>query len=222
MRVLAIDTSTMISTVSISEDGKIIGDFNVNQEKTHSESLVPMIESLLSFLGLRLSDIDIFAVAKGPGSFTGLRIGMTIAKTFAQVRNKKLIPISTLKALALNSSSKYKASMLDARGNRVYGALYGENLEEIVKEDLYNIDDFSNFCNDSGLSFDLVSEISIKYKDKFKRANILDFSYTSCIGRNLCKLAIDMKDEEFELFKLVPNYMRKSQAEIDRKKKLND
>lgn len=222
MRVLAIDTSTMISTVSISEDDKIIGDFNVNQEKTHSESLVPMIESLLSLLGLKLNDIDIFAISKGPGSFTGLRIGMTIAKTFAQVGNKKLIPVSTLKALALNSSKKYKASMLDARGKRVYGALYDENLDEIVKEDLYNIDDFSRLCNETGLSFDLVSEVSKKYEDKFENANILDFSYTSCIGKNLCKLAIDMKDEGFELFELVPNYMRKSQAERDRKKKLND
>ena len=105
MRVLGIDTSTMISTVTVVEDEKIIGDFNVNQEKTHSESLVPMIETLLNLLGLKLSDIDIFAISQGPGSFTGLRIGMTIAKTFAQVGNKKLIPVSTLKALALNSSS---------------------------------------------------------------------------------------------------------------------
>ncbi|MDU2202957.1 MAG: tRNA (adenosine(37)-N6)-threonylcarbamoyltransferase complex dimerization subunit type 1 TsaB, partial [Anaerococcus hydrogenalis] len=96
MRVLGIDTSTMISTVTVVEDEKVIGDFNVNQEKTHSESLVPMIETLLKLLGLKLSDIDIFAVAQGPGSFTGLRIGMTIAKTFAQVDDKKLIPISTL------------------------------------------------------------------------------------------------------------------------------
>lgn len=221
MRVLAIDTSTMISTVTVSEDKKIIGDFNVNQEKTHSESLVPMIENLLSLLGIKLSEIDLFAVAKGPGSFTGLRIGMTIAKTFAQVNNKKLIPISSLKALALNSSSKYKASMLDARGNRVYGALYDEKLNEIVKEDLYTIDDFSTLCNESGLSFDLVSEVSSKYEDKFDRANILDFTFSSCIGKNLCKLAMDDKDKEIDLFEIVPNYMRKSQAERDRKKKLN-
>lgn len=222
MRILAIDTSTMISTVTISEDSKIIGDFNVNQEKTHSESLVPMIENLLSLLGLELSDIDMFAISKGPGSFTGLRIGMTIAKTFAQVGEKKLIPVSTLKALALNSSAKFKASMIDARGNRVYGALFDENLDELVKEDLYNIDDFAKACNDTGISFDLVSEVSKKYEDKFENAHILDYSYTSCIGKNLCRLASDMKDCDFELFELVPNYMRKSQAERDRKKKLND
>lgn len=221
MRVLAIDTSAMISTVTIAEDGRIIGDFNVNQEKTHSESLVPMIENLLSLLGLVLSDIDLFAVAKGPGSFTGLRIGMTVAKTFAQVFNKKLVPISTLKALSLNSSSRYKASMLDARGKRVYAALYDESLREVVREDLYDIDDFAKICNGLDVDFDLVSEISTKYGSKFNRANILDFSYRSCIGKNLCKLAMDNR-EEFELFEIVPNYMRKSQAERDREKKLND
>lgn len=220
MRVLGIDTSTMISTVTVVEDEKVIGDFNVNQEKTHSESLVPMIETLLNLLGLKLSDIDIFAISQGPGSFTGLRIGMTIAKTFAQVGNKKLIPVSTLKALALNSSSNsFKASMLDARGKRVYGAMYDENMNEIVKEDLYNIDDFSKLCNEKNVDFDLVSEVGEKYKDKFARARILDFSYNSCIGKNLCKLALLKKDEDYDLYKLVPNYLRKSQAERDREKK---
>ena len=220
MRVLGIDTSTMISTVTIVEDEKIIGDFNVNQEKTHSESLVPMIETLLKLLGLKLSDIDIFAISQGPGSFTGLRIGMTIAKTFAQVGNKKLIPISTLKALALNSSSnKAKVAMLDARGKRVYGVMYDKNMNEIVKEDLYNIDDFSKLCNEKNIDFDLVSEVGEKYKDKFARARILDFSYNSCIGKNLGKLALLKKDEDYDLYKLVPNYLRKSQAERDREKK---
>ena len=220
MRVLGIDTSTMISTVTVVEDEKVIGDFNVNQEKTHSESLVPMIETLLNLLGLKLSDIDIFAISQGPGSFTGLRIGMTIAKTFAQVGNKKSIPVSTLKALALNSSSNSaKAAMLDARGKRVYGVMYDKNMNEIVKEDLYNIDDFSKLCNEKNVDFDLVSEVGEKYRDKFDRARILDPPYTSCIGKNLCKLALLKKDEDFDLYKLVPNYLRKSQAERDREKK---
>ena len=69
------------------------------------------------------------------------------------------------------------------------------------------------------IDFDLVSEVSEKYEDKFDRARILDFSYRSCICRNLCKLALEKKDEDFDLYKLVPNYLRKSQAERDREKK---
>src|SRR5699024_6151198 len=99
MNYLAIDTSTMISTVTVADDKEILGDFNVNQAKTHSESLVPMIESLLRLLGMTVKDIDKFVIAEGPGSFTGLRIGMTIAKTLAQVENKDLLTVSTLKAM---------------------------------------------------------------------------------------------------------------------------
>ena len=138
MNILAIDTSTMISTVTIASENEILGDFNVNQQKTHSESLVPMIETLLNLLGMEIKDIDEFVIAEGPGSFTGLRIGMTIAKTLAQVNDRKLVPISTLLALANNSSSdKLKVPMLDARGNRVYGAVYDKEFNEIIKEDLY-------------------------------------------------------------------------------------
>jgi tRNA threonylcarbamoyladenosine biosynthesis protein TsaB len=217
MRILAIDTSTMISTVTISEDNKIIGDFNVNQEKTHSESLVPMIETLLRLLGLSLDDIDLFAIARGPGSFTGLRISMTIIKTIAQVKKKKIIPISTLEALANNSSSqKYKIPMLDARGNRVYAAVFSPDLkEEIVKEDLYTIEDFSKKVNELGLEVEIIGEIGEKYIDKFENARILPLNFNNCIGKSLIKLAMERKDEDHDLFKLSPNYLRKSQAERD-------
>lgn len=221
MKVLAIDTSTMISTVTISEGDKIIGDFNVNQEKTHSESLVPMIETLLKLLGLELTDIDLFTIAQGPGSFTGLRISMAVIKTLAQVTGKKVIPISTLEALANKSSSeRHKVAMLDARGNRVYGVLYSPDLkEEIIKEDLYTIDDFSKKVNDLGFEVDLIGEISKKYYDKFDRGRLLPMSFNSCIGGSLIKLALERSDQDYELFSLVPNYLRKSQAERDLERK---
>lgn len=221
MKILAIDTSTMISTVTISEDDTIIGDFNVNQQKTHSESLVPMIESLLKLLGLSLDDIDIFAIAKGPGSFTGLRISMAVIKTLAQVKNKKIIPISTLEALANNSNSeKYKIPMLDARGNRVYAALFSKDLkEEIIKEDLYTIEDFSKRVNELGFEVELIGEISKKYIDRFEKASLLPLNFNSCIGRSLVKLAQENMAKEYDLFSLAPNYLRKSQAERDLEKK---
>ena len=105
MNYLAIDTSTMISTVTVADEKEILGDFNVNQAKTHSESLVPMVEILLELLGMEIGNIDKFVIASGPGSFTGLRIGMTIAKTLAQATKKEIIPISTLAAMAAGSTS---------------------------------------------------------------------------------------------------------------------
>jgi len=213
MNILAIDTSTMISTVTIANDSEILGDFNVNQQKTHSESLVPMIETLLELLGMEFKDIDEFVIAEGPGSFTGLRIGMTIAKTLAQVNDKKLIPISTLLALANNSSSdNLKVPMLDARGNRVYGAVYDKDFNEIIKEDLYTIEDFSEMVNDLDEEIELIGDISLKYEDLFEKAKVLPINFRNTIGKSLIKLALENKND-YDLYQLVPNYLRKSQAE---------
>jgi len=213
MNILAIDTSTMISTVTIANDSEILGDFNVNQQKTHSESLVPMIETLLELLGMEIKDIDEFVIAEGPGSFTGLRIGMTIAKTLAQVNDKKLIPISTLLALANNSSSdNLKVPMLDARGNRVYGAVYDKDFNEIIKEDLYTIEDFSKMVNDLDEEIELIGDISLKYEDLFEKAKVLPINFRNTIGKSLIKLALENKND-YDLYQLVPNYLRKSQAE---------
>lgn len=213
MNILAIDTSTMISTVTIANDSEILGDFNVNQQKTHSESLVPMIETLLELLGMEFKDIDEFVIAEGPGSFTGLRIGMTIAKTLAQVNDKKLIPISTLLALANNSSSdNLKVPMLDARGNRVYGAVYDKDFNEIIKEDLYTIEDFSKMVNGLDEGIELIGDISLKYEDLFEKAKVLPINFRNTIGKSLIKLALENKND-YDLYQLVPNYLRKSQAE---------
>lgn len=213
MNILAIDTSTMISTVTIANDSEILGDFNVNQQKTHSESLVPMIETLLELLGMEFKDIDEFVIAEGPGSFTGLRIGMTIAKTLAQVNDRKLVPISTLLALANNSSSdKLKVPMLDARGNRVYGAVYDKEFNEIIKEDLYTIEDFSKLVNDLDKEIELIGDISLKYQDLFEKEKVLPINFRNTIGKSLIKLALENKND-YDLYQLVPNYLRKSQAE---------
>lgn len=220
MNILAIDTSTMISSVTIANEDEIIGDFNVNQQKTHSESLVPMIEELLKLLGMEIRDIDTFVISKGPGSFTGLRIGMTVAKTLAQVYDKKLIPVSTLKALANNSSSnRLKVPMIDARGNRIYGAVFDENFNELIKEDLYTIEDFSKKVNDLDKEVELIGLMSDKYDSFFVNGKILPINFNNCIGKSLIKLALEDIDNEYNLYEMSPNYLRKSQAEREYEKK---
>ena len=214
MNILAIDTSTMISTVTIASDSEIIGDFNVNQQKTHSESLVPMIESLLDLLGMSIKDIDKFVISKGPGSFTGLRIGMTIAKTLAQAGDRGLIAVSTLLALANNSSSdKLKTPMIDARGNRVYGAVYDKDFNEVIKEDLYTIDVFSKLVNELNSEVELIGEVASKYESLFVNAKTLPISFNNCIGKSLIKIGLEKLDKSNNIYELSPNYLRKSQAE---------
>lgn len=214
MNILAIDTSTMISTVTISDGKEILGDFNVNQQKTHSESLVPMIDYLLKLLGMEVADIDKFVIACGPGSFTGLRIGMTIAKTLAQATESELLPVSTLLALANNSSSeRLKVPMLDARGNRVYGAVYDKDFKELIKEDLYTIDEFSSLVNDLDEEVELIGTMNEKYGDRFKNAKKLPLNFNNSIGRSLVKIALEDESSPRKLYEIRPNYLRLSQAE---------
>lgn len=220
MNYLAIDTSTMISTVTIANDTEILGDFNVNQSKTHSESLVPMIETLLSLLGMTIKDIDKFIIAQGPGSFTGLRIGMTVAKTLAQIEKKDLITISTLKAMAAGSTSKRaKLPLIDARSTRVYGALYDENLEEIIPENLYEIDDLAKMVNEKGLEIEMIGLLNDKYFDKFENAKKGPININNCIGKSLIRLCQEENTIAKELYQISPNYLRKSQAEREFEKK---
>lgn len=219
MNYLAIDTSTMVSTVTVADDKEIIGDFNVNQSKTHSESLVPMIESLLDLLGMTVADIDKFVIADGPGSFTGLRIGMTIAKTLAQVEKKDLITISTLKAMAAGSiSQRAKLALIDARSTRVYAGLCDANLREIIPENLYEIDDLANLVNEKGLEIEMIGLLNDKYFDKFERAVKAPINLNNCIGKSLIRLAQEDGIEVKPLYEISPNYLRKSQAEREFKK----
>ncbi len=219
MNYLAIDTSTMISTVTVADENEILGDFNVNQSKTHSESLVPMIENLLDLLGMTVADIDKFVIAEGPGSFTGLRIGMTVAKTLAQVEKKDLITISTLKAMAAGSTSdRAKLPLIDARSTRVYAALYGKNLEEIIPANLYEIDDLAGLVNAKGLEIEMIGLLNDKYFDKFERAKKAPININNCIGGGLIRLAMEDDNPVKPLYEISPNYLRKSQAEREFKK----
>ena len=102
----------------------------------------------------------------------------------------------------------------------VYGVMFDPDLKkEIIKEDLYTIDDFSKRVNDTGVKVDLIGEISKKYQDKFEKGRILPMNFNFTIGQELTKLALEKKDEDHDLFALVPNYLRESQAERDLEKK---
>ena len=102
MKILAIDTSTANCSASIIDENKVIADFNLNTGLTHSQTLVPMIDRMCKYSETSLNDIDVFACSIGPGSFTGLRIGIATIKGFALSLNKKVIAVPTLVGLAYN------------------------------------------------------------------------------------------------------------------------
>ena len=126
MRILAIESASLVASVALYEDGMIVGEFTLNDKKTHSQTLLPMLEFLREMLGERLGEPDALAVCSGPGSFTGLRIGLATAKGIAFALQKPLIPVPTLDALAyqLFGSDALIVPMLDARRAQVYTGLY--------------------------------------------------------------------------------------------------
>ena len=140
MRTLATDTSSKAATVAVTEDGNLLGVFTLNLSTPHSQISMVLIEELLKKLNLTAKDIDIFAAAQGPGSFTGLRVGIATIKGLADGAGKDAVGVSTLEAMAFkfNYFDGYVCPLLDARRNQVYYSLY-KNSEEILPADMCDI-----------------------------------------------------------------------------------
>ncbi len=162
MNILALDTSSKNATAAVVSEQTLLGEFTVCNPNTHSQILLPMVDQMLKNAGLCISDIDVFCTAIGPGSFTGLRIGMATAKAFALAAGKPIIGVSSLLALAANVAftDKVVCPMLDARRGDVYNALY-QNGRIIAKERALSVSDLllelkgrdTIFLGDGALAF---------------------------------------------------------------------
>lgn len=126
MKILAIDSSGMTATVAVLEDDKLLSEYTINYKKTHSQTLVPMLDEIRKMTELDLDSLDAIAVAGGPGSFTGLRIGSATAKGLGLALDKPLISVPTLEGLAMNAwgCDKLVCPIMDARRNQVYTGTY--------------------------------------------------------------------------------------------------
>lgn len=126
MRVLAVDTSSERGSVCVTDDGDVVGEIRLASSVQYSERLFRSIEFLFQHVSFQLSDIDVFAAARGPGSFTGLRVGLAAMEAFVSAHNKRGAGVSTLEALAWKTGIQQAliAPMIDARRGDIYGALY--------------------------------------------------------------------------------------------------
>ena len=126
MKILAIETSGLVAGAAVLEDGCLTGEFSVRNKKTHSQSLMPMLDELKKMLELDLDSIDALTLTAGPGSFTGLRIGAATIKGLGLALDKPVIPVSTLESLAFNvpCGGLLICPMMDARRSQVYSALF--------------------------------------------------------------------------------------------------
>lgn len=139
MRILALDSSGLVATVAIVEDDQTIAEYTVNYKKTHSQTLLPMLDEIVKMTEFDLDTIDAIAVAGGPGSFTGLRIGSATAKGLGLALNKLLIHVPTVDGMAYNlfGCTGLICPMMDARRNQVYTGIYRFEQEfEIVEEQM--------------------------------------------------------------------------------------
>ncbi len=146
MKILAIDSSGIVASAAVVEDDNLLGEYTINHKKTHSQTLLPMIDQVVRMLELDLHTIDAIAVAAGPGSFTGLRIGSATAKGLGLALDKPLIHIPTVDGLAYNlaGSSAYVCPLMDARRSQVYTGLYrfqGYRMDAVIGQCAVGIDE---------------------------------------------------------------------------------
>lgn len=149
MKFLFIDTSSSNPIISIIEDDEIVFNFQEYIKNDMSSMILPVIEEAFNKLNFDLKDIDKIFCVTGPGSFTGIRIGVSIAKTIAWGFNIPVIPISSLEVLAsTNTNKKYIVPMIDARRGNVFGAIYDNELNSIKEDSLINKNELLNEVTD--------------------------------------------------------------------------
>lgn len=146
MRILAVDTSAVCAAVAVTDNGKVLSESQTNTGLTHSRTLMPMIDSTLKNAEIDLKSIDFFACSVGPGSFTGIRIGVAAMKGLCDGLNKKCMPVSTLEALAYNllGRSCTAVSVMDARCNQVYCGIFsieGEAVTRLTQDEAIRIEE---------------------------------------------------------------------------------
>lgn len=234
LKILAVECSAGPASVAIVEDGKILGSSFINVKLTHSQTLMPMIENLLASCLLTVNDIEGYAVAAGPGSFTGIRIGISAVKGLSIAKKLPCVPVSTLEAMAepFKNTEALVCAVMDARCNQVYNALFKIKNGEITR-----------LCDDRAL---MCEELKKELIEKYSEENIivcgdgsdLFYPYVKDLSnsqmacpqnkfQNACGVGL-IAEKEFlkgntvSSNQLLPVYLRLPQAERELKAKQNN
>lgn len=218
MNILAVDSSGNVCSAAILQGERILAEIYVDNQKTHSETLAPMADACLKSVGLSVRDIDLFACAVGPGSFTGLRIGAGLIKAFAHASGKPAIGVNTLDALYINVSGTHETAcpMIDARRGEVYTAVYknGERAGEYravaltaLLEELKG--QSTVFCGDAALRY----AVDIRAASESFRVAPPGIALQRAGSVGLAALAMYGRGARGDAYTLEPFYLRETQAE---------
>ena len=221
MKILAVDSSSVTASVAITENGKVLAENFINNGLTHSQTLMPMVEKTINESGISVKDIDFFAITHGPGSFTGVRIGIASIKGMADALDKKCLPISTLEAIAepLRNEDVIACAVMDARCNQVYTAIFN-NGERLCDDKAVLIDELGEELNQYDKKIVFIGDGSVLCYDKLHEiiqdCDVADEKIRYVHGESIGFVAenkIKNGEEPINSANLVPFYLRLPQAE---------
>ena len=234
MKILALDSSGLVASVAVVENDNLIAEYTMNHKKTHSQTLVPMLDEIRNMIELDMATIDAIAVAAGPGSFTGLRIGSATAKGFAQALNIPVVSVSSLEGLAANlyGTKDLICPMMDARRSQVYTGIFqyeGERLEARLPDTAIAVAELIDILNEKGEPviflgdgvpvYQKLLEEGLKVPYRFAPIH-MNRQRAGAVGVLAVQYYKEGRVESATEHK--PEYLRKSQAERELIEKQND
>ena len=231
MRILAVETSALVCSVAVMEEDTLLGEYTINNKKTHSQMLMPMLSELLDRIGTAIDSIDVIAVAGGPGSFTGLRIGSATVKGLADAMDLPIVSVPTVDALAygLCGSRDLVCPMMDARRDQTYTGVYSfdeRGMQRLLPQCAISVAELTEKLNGFGRAVTLLGDGVPVFKDVLKENLKVPITYApphlsrqraasvAALGMVLFKEGKKETPSEHK-----PEYLRLSQAERERKKK---
>ena len=234
MKILGLDSSGLVASVAIAEDDNLLGEYTVNYKKTHSQTLLPMLDEIVKMTDMNLDTIDAIAVAGGPGSFTGLRIGSATAKGLGLALKKPLIHIPTVDGLAYNLcyTDRIICPIMDARRNQVYTGIYqmdGDKLQVLEAQMAVGIDELAKKLCTYGKPMIFLGDGVPVHKDRLEKELMTDqdIAFAPAHMNQQRAAAVGMlgiqyyKEGKTETaMEHEPDYLRVSQAEREREERL--
>lgn len=231
MKILALDSSGLVASVAVTEDDNLLGEYTINYKKTHSQTLLPMLDEVAKMIELDLKTVDAIAVSAGPGSFTGLRIGSATAKGLALALDKKIVSVPTVDALAYNiwNCTDVICPLMDARRQQTYTGLYtfeDGRMQTLLPQCVVQIEEIINKVNDMGKPVVFLGDGVPVFADFIAQHCKVPYQYAPahCNKQRAASVAAlgailygEGKAEPAAEHK--PDYLRLSQAERERQEK---
>lgn len=231
MKILALDSSGIVASVAIVENDTLLAEYTVNYKKTHSQTLLPMLDEVSKMTELDLDSIDAIAVAAGPGSFTGLRIGSATAKGLGLALKKPLVSVPTVDALAYNlyDTKGLICPIMDARRSQVYTGIYcyeNHRLVRVREQMAVPVTELLEILNELGEPVTFLGDGVPVFRDAIARTLKAEFSFAPAhVNKQRAAAvaalgALYYKEGRFETAaEHSPEYLRLSQAERERREK---